>query len=84
VTGGWRKLHNEELHNLYSSPSIIRMMKSRRMRLTGNVARIAEKRKAYRILVGKSEGKGPLGRPKRRWVDNIKIDLRELGWGGVD
>jgi hypothetical protein len=60
------------------------MMKSRRMRWPGNVARIGEKRYAYRILVGKSEGKKPLGRPRRRWVDNIKMDLREIGWDGVD
>jgi hypothetical protein len=84
VTGGWRKLHNEELHNLYSSPSTIRMMKSRRMRCAGHVARMGEKRNAYRILVGNPEGKRPLGRPRRRWVDNIKIDLREIGWNGGD
>jgi hypothetical protein len=84
VTGGWRKLHNEELLSLYSSPSIIRMIKSRRMRWAGLVARIGEKRNAYRILVGKLEGKRPLGRPKPRWVNNIKMDLREIGWGGMD
>jgi hypothetical protein len=72
-------LHNEELHNLYSSPNIIRMIKSRRMRWAEHVARMGEKRNAYRILVGKPEGRRPLGRPKRRWVDNIKIDLRETG-----
>jgi hypothetical protein len=72
------KLHNEELHNLYSSPSIIRTTKSRRIRWAGNVARMGEKRNAYRIFVGKSEGKRPLGRPRRRWVDNIKVDLREI------
>jgi hypothetical protein len=66
MTGGWRKLHSEELHNLYSSPSIIRMIKSRRMRWTRHAARMAEKRNAYRILVGKSEGKRPLGRARRR------------------
>jgi hypothetical protein len=66
VTGDWRKLHNEELHNLYSSPNIIRMIKSRRIRWAGHEARMGEKRNAYRILVGKSEGKRPLGRPKRR------------------
>jgi hypothetical protein len=82
-TGGWRKLHNEELYNLFSSPSIIRMIKSRRMRCVGHVARMAEKRNAYSILVGKPEGKRPLGRPRRRWVDNIKMDLREIGWNGV-
>jgi hypothetical protein len=83
VTGGLRKLHNEELHNLYSSPNIIRMTKSRRMRCTGHVARMGEKRNAYRILVGKPEGKRSLGRPRRRWVNNITIDLREIGWGGI-
>jgi hypothetical protein len=82
VTGGWRKLHNEELHNLYSSPSIIRVIKSRRMRWAGHAARMGESRNAYRILVGKPEGKRPPGRPRRRWVDNIKIDLREVGWDG--
>jgi hypothetical protein len=75
VTGRWRKLHKEEIHNLYSSPSIISTMKSR-MRWAGHVARMGEKRNACRILVGKPEGKGPLGRPRRRWVDNIKMDLR--------
>jgi hypothetical protein len=84
VTGGWRKLHNEELHNLYSSPSIIRMIKSRRMRLAEHVARIEVKRDAHNILAGKPDGKRPLGRPRRRWVDNIKIDLREIGWHGMD
>ena len=74
VTRGWRKLHSEELHNLYSSPSIIRMIKSRRMRWAGHVARMGEKRNAYRTLVGKPEGKRPLGRPRRRRVDIIKID----------
>jgi hypothetical protein len=84
VTGDWRKLHNEELHNLYSSPNIIRMIKSRRMRWAGNVARMGEMRNGYRILVKKPEGKRPLGRPICRWVDNIKMDLREIGCGGVD
>jgi hypothetical protein len=79
VTGDWRKLHNEEHHNLYSSPSIIRIIKSRRMRWAGRVARMVEKNILYRILVGKPEGKRPLGRPRRRWVDNIKMDLREIG-----
>jgi hypothetical protein len=73
-----------ELHNLYSSPNIIRMMKSRRTRWTGHVARMGAKRNAYRILVGRPEGKIPLGRPRRRWVDNIKIDVRDTGWDGVD
>jgi hypothetical protein len=82
--GDWRKLHNEELHNLYSSPNIIIMIKSRRMIMAGYVARIRETKNAYRILVGKSEGKRPLGKPRRKWVDNIKIDLREIGWYGID
>jgi hypothetical protein len=84
VTGDWRKLHNEELHNLYSSSNIIRMIKSKRMRWAGHVARIGETRNTYRILVGKPEGKRPPGKPRRRWVDNIKMDLREIGWDGVD
>jgi hypothetical protein len=83
VTGGWRKLRNEELHNLYSSPSITRMKNSGRMRCAGQVARMGQKN-AYNILVGKPEGKRPLGRPMRRWVDNIKMDLREIGWDGMD
>jgi hypothetical protein len=70
VTGGWRKLHKEELQNLYSSPSIIRIVKSRRMRWMGHLARRGEKRNVYRLLVGKSEGKRPLGRPRRRWIDS--------------
>jgi hypothetical protein len=84
VTGGWRKLHNLELHNLYSSPSIIRMIMSRRMRWAGHVARTGKQRNAYRRLVGKPEGKRPLGRPRGRWVGNIKIDLREMGCGRMD
>jgi hypothetical protein len=84
VIGGWRKLHNEELHNLYCSPSIIRMIKTRRMRWAGHVVHIGGKRNAYRILVGKPEGKRPLGRPRRRREDNIRMDLREIGWGGMD
>jgi hypothetical protein len=83
VTGEWRKLHNEEL-DLYSSPSKIRIMKSRRMRWAGHVARMGEKRFAYTLLLGKPEGKRPLGRPRRRWVDNIRMDLGEVGWGAVD
>jgi hypothetical protein len=78
VMGGWRKLHNEELHDLYSSPSIIRIIKSRRMRLAGHVARMGEKKNVYRLLVGKPEGKRPLGRPRLRWIDNIKIDILEI------
>jgi hypothetical protein len=84
VMGEWRKLHNEELRGLYSSPSIIIIIKSRMMRWAGHVARMGEKRNAYRLLVGKLEGKRPLGRPRRRWVDNIRMDLGEVGWGDVD
>jgi hypothetical protein len=84
VIGGWRKLHSEVLRNVYSSPGIIRMTKSRRRRWEGHVAHMGEKRNAYKILVGKSEGKRPLGRPRLRWEDNIKLDLREIGWSGVD
>jgi hypothetical protein len=79
VTRDWRKLHNEELHKLYSSPDIIRMIKSRRTRRAGH-----EKRNAYKILVGKPEGKRHLGRPRSRWVDDIKMDLREIGWCVTD
>jgi hypothetical protein len=83
-TGGSRKLHNEERCNLYSSPSIIRMIKSSRMRWAGHVTRIGEKRNAYRLLVGKLEGKRPLGRPRRRRVDNIRMDLVDgVMWTGL-
>jgi hypothetical protein len=84
VTGEWRKLHNEELRDLYSSSSIIRIIKSRKMRWEGHVARMGEKRNTYRLLVGKQEGKRPLGKPRRRWVDNIRMDLGEVAWGDVD
>jgi hypothetical protein len=84
VTGGWRKLHNEDLHNLYSSPKIIRIIKSRRMRWAGHEARMGEKRSVYRLLVGKPEGKRPLGRRRRRWIDNIKTDLIEIELSVVD
>jgi hypothetical protein len=84
VTGEWGELHNEELRNLYSSPSIIRIIKSKRMRWAGHVARMGKKRNAYRLLLGKPEGDRPLGRPRRRWVDNIRMDLGEVGWGDVD
>jgi hypothetical protein len=84
VTGDWRNLHSEELLTLYSSPSIIRMIKSRRMRWAGHLARMREKSYAYSILVGKPEGKRPLGRPRRGWADNTEMDLRETGWGGMD
>jgi hypothetical protein len=81
ATGEWRRLHNEELNDLYSSPNTIRVIKSRRMRWQGHVACMGEKRGAYRILVVRPEGMRPLGRPRRRWEDNIKIDLHEVGWG---
>jgi hypothetical protein len=84
VTGEWRKLHKKELHDLYSSPSKIRIIKSRRIRWAGHVARMGEKRNAYRLLVGKPEGNRPLGRPRRRWVDNIRMDLGEVGSSDVD
>jgi hypothetical protein len=77
-TEGWRKLHNEELHNLYASPSIIRMIKSRRMKWVGHVARMGARRNAYRILVGKPEGTRPIGRPKRRSVDNIVAECLKV------
>ncbi|KAJ4426317.1 hypothetical protein ANN_27131 [Periplaneta americana] len=80
VTGEWRKLHNTELHALYSSPDIIRNIKSRRLRWAGHVARMGESRNAYRVLVGRPERKRPLGRPRRRWGDNIKMDLRDVGY----
>ena len=76
ITGKWRKLHNAELHALYSSPNIIRSLKSRRLRWSGHVARMEQSRNAYRVLVGKPEGKRPLGRPRRRWEGNINMDLR--------
>jgi hypothetical protein len=81
VTEEWGKFHNEELRDLYSSPSIIRIIKSKRIRRVGHVAQMGEKGNAYGLLVGKSEGKRPLGRPRRRWVDNIRMDLGEVGWG---
>jgi hypothetical protein len=84
VTGEWRKLHNEELHNLYSSPDIIRQVKSRRTRWVGHVARMGEEWNVYRVLIGKPERKRPLGRPRRRWEDRIRMDLREIGWVSVD
>jgi hypothetical protein len=84
VMGGWRKLLNEELHNLYPSPGIIRSIKSRRMRWAGHVARMGENRNVYRLLVGKPEEKRPLRRPRRRWMDNIKMDLLEIGLDVVE
>ena len=84
VTGEWRKLHNEELKDLYSLPNIVRVVKSRRMRWAGHVARMGEDRGVHRVLVGKPEGKSPLGRPRRRWEDNIKMDLQKVGVGRGD
>jgi len=84
VTGEWRRLHNQELNDLYFSPNIVRVIKSRIMRWAGNVARMGEERGVYRFLVGKLEGKRPLERPRRRWVDNIRMDLQEVGYGYVD
>jgi len=84
VTGEWRKLHNEELNDLHSSPNIVWVIKSRTIRWVGYVARIGERRGVYRVLVGEPEGKRPLGRPRRRWEANIKVDLQEVGCGGMD
>ena len=81
VTGEWRKLHNEEFKDLYSSHNIFRVIKSGRMRWAGQVAPIGERRGVYRVLVGKPEGKGPLGRPRRRWEDDNKMDVQEVGYG---
>ena len=84
VTGEWRRLHNEELNDLYCSPNIVRVIKWRRMRWAGHVARMGEERGVYRVLVGKPEGRRPLGRPRRRWVDNIRMDLQQVGCGYMD
>jgi hypothetical protein len=82
--GSWRKLHNDELHNLYSSPNVVRVIKSRRMRWAGHVASMGEGRGVYRFFFVRPEGQRPLGRPRRRWEDNIKLDLREIGIDGVN
>ena len=84
VTGEWRRLHNEELNDFYSSPNIVWVIKSRRMRWAGHVARMGEERVVYRVLVGKPEGRRPLGRPRRRWLDNIRMDLQEVGCEYMD
>jgi hypothetical protein len=84
VTGEWRKLPSEELHTFHSSPDIIRQIESRRMRWAGHVARMGDERKLYEVLVGNPVGKIPLGRPRLRWEDGIRMDLREIGFGGVD
>jgi len=84
VTRDWRKLHNVELNDRYSLPNIVRVIKSRRMRWAGHVARMGERRGVYRVLVGKSESKRPLGKPRRRWEDNIRMDLLEVGCGFMD
>jgi hypothetical protein len=84
VTVDWRRLHNRELHNLFSSPVILRQIKSRRMRWAGHVARMGEGRNLYRVLVGNPEGRSPLGRPRRRWENVFRMDLEERGWGGVE
>jgi len=84
VTGEWRRLHNEELNDLYSSTNIVRVIKSRRICLAGHVARMGEQRGMYRVLLGEPEGRRLLGRPRRRWVDNIRMDLQEVGCGYMD
>jgi len=84
VTGEWRRLHNEELNDMYSSPNIVQVIKSRRMKWTGHVVCMGEERGVYRVFVGKPEGKRPLGRTRRRWVDNIRTDVQEVGCGYMD
>jgi len=84
VTGDWRKLHNEDLNDLYPSPDIVRVIKSRRMRWAGHGARMGETRDVYKVLVGKLEDNRQLGRPRRRWEDNIKMDLQEVGLDWID
>jgi hypothetical protein len=82
--GSWRKLHNDELHNLYFSLIIVRVIKSRMIRWAGHVLRMGKERGVYRVVVGRPKGKRPLGRPKHRWEDNIKMDFREIGINGVN
>jgi len=84
VTGEWKRLYNEEINDLYSSPNIVRVIKSRRLRWVGHVARMGEERVVYRVLVGDAALKRPLGRPRHRWVDNIRMDLQEVGCGYMD
>jgi hypothetical protein len=84
VTGEWRRLHNEELNDLYSSPNIVRVIKSRRIRWVGHVARVGEERRVYRVLLGKPEERRPLGGPRRRWVDTVRMDVQEVGCGYMD
>ena len=84
VMGEWRRLHNKELNDLYSSPNIVQVIKSRGMRWAGHVAHMGEERRVYRVLVGKLEGRRPLGRPRHKWVDNIRLDLQEVGCGYMD
>jgi hypothetical protein len=84
VKGDWRRLHNEELNDLYSSPNIVRVIKSRRMRWAGHVVLMGKERGVYKVLVRKPEGRRPLGRPRLRWVYNIRMDLQEMGYGHVD
>jgi len=84
VTGEWRRLHNKELNDLYSSPNIVWVIKSRRMRWAGNVAHMGEERGVYRVLLGKLDGRKQVGRPRHRWVDNIRMDVQEVGCGFMD
>ena len=84
ATGEWRELHNDELNDLYSSSNIVRVINSRRMRWADHAERTGERTGVYRVFVGKPEGKRPLGRPRRRWEDDIKMDLQEVGCGGMD
>jgi len=84
VTREWRKLHNDELNDLYTSPNIVRVIKSSIIKWEGHVARMGDRRGVYRVLMGKPEGKRPLGRPRRKWEDNIKMDHQEVGCGGMD